>query len=210
MNPVEAANWGSLTTIEQKAYTCGHCGRDVGSSMGFSQGPSGPGRIYICGFCRRPTFISLIEDIQVPGPRFGRSIDHLPEALGVLYDEARSCMAVNAFTAAVLAARKILMHVSVDLGAKEGRTFLNYITFLVQNNHISARSKVWVDHIRAKGNEANHEIRLATRDEADLLLRFVEMLLRITYEFPESVPAVEAGVSVASESLERPANGSRE
>jgi len=41
-----------------------------------------------------------------------------------------------------------------------------------------------VDHIRTKGNEANHEIRLMGRQDAEELVTFVEMLLKFIYEFP--------------------------
>jgi len=42
----------------------------------------------------------------------------------------------------------------------------------------------WVDHIRKKGNEANHEIIIVEKDDATELLSFVEMLLKVIYEFP--------------------------
>jgi hypothetical protein len=138
---------------------------------------------------------------QVPGAAFGASVEHLETELERLFEEARNCMSVNAFSSAVLACRKMLMHVAVDLGAKPGQTFLKYVGYLQSNNHIPPGSKVWVDHIRSKGNEANHEIRLSTRDEAELLLRFTEMLLRITYEFPHKVPApLPAATGAASNS----------
>lgn len=142
--------------------------------------------ISICSFCSKPTFLE--GQSQVPGAPSGASVQHLDDELDALFDEARSCMAVESFTSAVLTCRKILMHVAVDLGAKPGQSFLSYVSFLQKNNHIPPRSKAWVDHIRQKGNEANHEIKVASRDEATLLVSFVEMLLRITYEFPRRVP----------------------
>ena len=48
--------------------------------------------------------------------------------------------------------------------------------------------KVWVDYIRQRGNEANHEIALMTQQDAEALITFVEMLLRFIYEFPGMVP----------------------
>jgi hypothetical protein len=45
-----------------------------------------------------------------------------------------------------------------------------------------------VDHIRKKGNEANHEIALMTRVDAEELLSFSEMLLKFIYEFPSRIP----------------------
>jgi hypothetical protein len=46
----------------------------------------------------------------------------------------------------------------------------------------------WVDHIRTKGNEANHEIVLMSAEDALELISFSEMLLKFIYEFPSRVP----------------------
>ena len=41
-----------------------------------------------------------------------------------------------------------------------------------------------MDYIRQKGNEANHEIVIMDRPEAEELLVFSSMLLKFIYEFP--------------------------
>jgi len=46
----------------------------------------------------------------------------------------------------------------------------------------------WVDHIRKKGNEANHEIVLMSEDDAKDLISFAEMLMKFIYEFPAKIP----------------------
>jgi hypothetical protein len=48
----------------------------------------------------------------------------------------------------------------------------------------SPGAKDWVDHIRDKGNAANYEIVIMDRDTAEELIKFVEMLLKVIYEFP--------------------------
>ena len=48
---------------------------------------------------------------------------------------------------------------------------------------IFPNGKNWLDHIRSKSNEANHEIVIMKRDEADDLISFTEMLLRLVFEF---------------------------
>ncbi len=104
-----------------------------------------------------------------------------------LYDEARQCIAANAFTASILSCRKILMHVAVSKGAKENLNFIEYVDYLAKNNYLAQGGKDWVDLIRQKGNEANHEIKIMSENDAKDLIKFTEMLLKIIYEFPADV-----------------------
>ncbi len=46
----------------------------------------------------------------------------------------------------------------------------------------------WVDHIRERGNEANHEITIMSADDAQSLIQFTEMLLKLVFEFPKKMP----------------------
>jgi hypothetical protein len=115
-------------------------------------------------------------------------VRHVPTAVGSLYDEARGCITGNYHTAAILLCRKILMHIAVEKGAKEGLRFIEYIDHLANSGYVPPNGKPWVDHIRQKGNEANHELVIMAREDATLLLTFLEMLLRFIYEFPNSIP----------------------
>jgi hypothetical protein len=54
-------------------------------------------------------------------------------------------------------------------------------------HHVPIDSKIWVDHIRQKGNEATHNINIMDKDDALELLSFVEMLLKLIYEFPSRI-----------------------
>jgi hypothetical protein len=49
---------------------------------------------------------------------------------------------------------------------------------------IPPNAKAWVDKIRNKGNEANHQIVLMGECDAKLLIALSEMLLKIVYEYP--------------------------
>jgi hypothetical protein len=79
------------------------------------------------------------------------------------------------------------MHIAVAKGAKVGESFTGYVDFLATNNYVPPDAKDWVDHIRKKGNEANHEIVIVKREDAEELLEFVEMLLTVIYVFPAAV-----------------------
>lgn len=99
------------------------------------------------------------------------------------------CVSVNSHTAAVLTCRKLLMNVAVAQGAPVGESFLTYVEHLAAKGFVPPNGRVWVDHIRNKGNEANHEIALMSRADADELISFIEMLLKFIYEFPSRVPS---------------------
>ena len=125
-----------------------------------------PGRhVFVCAVCDSPT--AKLGGRQYPGVTFGDTVRALPTDVQVLYDEARGDMAVPAYTSAVLVCRKILMHVAVELGAQPNLKFVEYVDYLWDNHHVPVNAKAWVDHIRDKSNEANHEIVQMSREEAE-------------------------------------------
>ncbi|HEY8084037.1 MAG TPA: DUF4145 domain-containing protein [Methylophilaceae bacterium] len=184
-------SWEAIQTINSRSYTCGYCGSPLSSERGWRarNGPSGVyiATIYICHKCASPTFFD-IADNQTPGIVFGNVVSDIPEEnVSQLYEEARRTTGAGAYTAAVLCCRKLLMHIAVSKGANAGDTFINYVQFLADKNFIPPDAKEWVDHIRKKGNEANHEISIMSKDDAEELLSFCEMLLKVIFEFPAIV-----------------------
>ena len=179
--------WQQLQGLSPRQFRCGHCGFNVASDKGYGWGNTAR-RLYICPNCLRPTYFE--DDLgQFPGVTPGNEVAHLPGQLEKLYREARMCCSVSAYTASVLASRKLLMNISVEQGAKEGLKFIEYVEYLAGNGYIPPNGKGWVDHIRKKGNEATHEIALMGSTEAEELIAFSEMLLKFVYEFPSRVPA---------------------
>jgi len=79
------------------------------------------------------------------------------------------------------------MHIAVEKGADEGLKFIQYIEYLDGRNYIPPDGREWVDYIRKKGNDANHEIIIMTMEDAKDLVSFTGMLLKIIYEFPSKV-----------------------
>jgi hypothetical protein len=112
----------------------------------------------------------------------------VPDDLRRLYDEARRSAGVGAFTSSVLTCRKILMHIAVDKGADAGQTFVSYVQHLATAGFVPPGGEGWVDYIRQRGNDANHEIAIMGESDATALITFTEMLLRFIYEFPKLIP----------------------
>jgi hypothetical protein len=188
--------WKQPEYIQNQSWVCGYCGRHVSSDRGYSlhqhKDASGGqvGGAYICPNCNGTSLIVTGGDV-FPSHTMGNPVTHLPEAIEKLYDEARSCSSEKNFTATVMVCRKILMNVAVDRGAKDGLRFIEYVNYLAENGYIPPNGRHWVDHIRKKGNEANHEITIMSETDAQELLTFVEMLLRFVHEFPNMIPNPE-------------------
>lgn len=148
--------------------------------------------IYLCPHCDFPTFFGISTrdntPYQLPGSKPGESVANLPVDLNMLYEEARQCVASGCYTASVMISRKMLMNIAVAHGAKEGESFQKYVEYLESKGYVPPNGKQWVDHIRQRGNEANHEIALMSEADAMLLVTFVGFLLRFIYEFPGMVP----------------------
>lgn len=177
--------WAHVQPLEAKLYICGHCGNKIAADKGYPSGLPGL-HIRMCPVCDLPTLFDGNQ--QVPGVAFGDNVGHLPAGIKELYAEARRCCSINAFTSSVLASRKLLMHIGVEQGAKPNRAFAAYVEHLAEAGYVPPNGKAWVDVIRTKGNEANHEIQLMSKEDAELLLSFLEMLLRFIYEFPKKIP----------------------
>ena len=82
---------------------------------------------------------------------------------------------------------------AASAGLRESRERLQDSSFRLRSHFRTRRGYVppngqgWVDHIWTKGNEANHEIRLMRKTDAEELISFSEMLLKFIYEFPQRV-----------------------
>lgn len=194
--------WRQVAEQPPRSYVCGHCGSSLSSNTGYSKAanPDGSGGtvgyIYVCHNCHKPTYFEGI--VQIPGARPGEDVKGITDSgVEALYREARDTYSQNAFTATVLCCRKLLMHVAISKGAKEGKKFIEYVEYLSSENYVPRDAKSWVDQIRATGNEANHEIVIMTEEQAKDLLSFASMLLKLVYEFPSKVPAPKTSVTAS-------------
>ena len=184
-------SWFNVTTLASRAFVCGHCNKHVASDKGYISQAKYPGEsryeIYICSWCKSPNFFSS-SGVQVPGVAPGNPVKGLPKDISLLYEETRQCMSVSSYTASVMLCRKILMHIAVEKDAEENKPFKYYVDYLKEKHYLPSDSEKWVNHIREKGNEANHEITICTKEDAQNLIRFVEMLTKFIYEYSSFNP----------------------
>lgn len=192
------SEWNDLSELNSRSYTCGYCGSNITSKEGYFISDSigratGEGYIYICHKCNKPTFISYSG--QTPGCPFGKTFKEniFPDNnTYLLYEEIRNCISANAFTSAVLSARKLLMHIGVNCGADEGKSFEYYVNYLDENGYVSKNCKRWIDIIRKKGNEANHDIQIFSEQDAKQIIKFIEIMISVIYEMPSEADLIES------------------
>lgn len=187
-------SWDRPDSIGSHSYRCGYCGLWVASERGWTAkvmldtGQVHHGEwagIVVCHNCTRPTFVgSRYAASQTPAPLFGDWVDDTPDDVGRLFNEARRACSSESYTATVLCCRKLLMHVAVSRGAEPNGSFVEYVDYLEKQHYVAPDAHEWLDHIRKKGNEANHEINIMRKEEAQELIGFSEMLLKIVFEFP--------------------------
>ena len=185
------SHWNGQPTVNPRKYVCGYCSSTVSSEKGFqivNRANTQVGGVHICPNCLSPTYFPPHENRQIPGSTFGNAVAHVPDALRTLYNESRDCVANGDYTASVLVCRKMLMNIAVEQGAKPNLKFIEYVDYLSEKGFVPPHGKHWVEHIRKKGNEANHEIALMVDKDAKELVVFIEMLLKFIYEFPNLVP----------------------
>jgi hypothetical protein len=124
-----------------------------------------------------PTYFSIGQ--QIPDIAAGSEVQSLPPDVEKLYREARNCVAASAYTAAVLCARKLLMNIAVAQGDQPGRNFFEHIEYLAGKGFVPPNGRGWVDHIRRKGNEATHEIKMMSRADSEELITFIENVTEV-------------------------------
>lgn len=186
-------NWQN-TESRTRRFVCPHCGVTTASLSAYVSKNSASTqldhRILICPECRLPTYFGP-DGVQIPGVAFGRAVEHLQPPVEAAYNEARRCMSVAAYTAAVMLCRKILMNVAVHEGADKNEGFKYYVEYLANEHHLPKRLDGCVAHIREIGNEANHEIEATDKETAERVMNFTEIMLTVMYEMPGRLPEAE-------------------
>jgi hypothetical protein len=80
----------------------------------------------------------------------------------------------------------MLVDLAVDQGDDyiRGKRFFQYVEFLAAKMFAPDQGKDWLNKIKDRGNDATHELGVMGAQDAMLLITFIEMILRLLYEFP--------------------------
>jgi hypothetical protein len=171
-------NYDGSTEDGWYTFTCGHCGTLVSGAV--VAGYKGRVNWLLCTSCDEGSVAN--GGTVVPGVPFGPSIAGVPPDTAAAYEQARRSMSVAAYTGAELICRKMLMHIAVERGAPEGKTFAEYVSYLESSGYVTPPMKPWVDVIRKHGNLAAHVIEEPDKTRAESTLMFTAELLRLIYE----------------------------
>jgi Domain of unknown function (DUF4145) len=201
--------WAGPKRSISHTFVCGFCGNKVASDTGWDA--ESMGAIRLCPECNFPTFFGFIQvhrelvRMVVPPSPPGRDVQNIPEPIKTLYAEARQSAGAGSYTASVLTCRKMLVDLACANGDewKKGKQFWEYVKYLNGKLFAPDAGQVWINRIRDQGNKATHELGVQSEADAAELLRYVEMLLRLLYEFPQHdsepiriAPDTEAGAGM--------------
>jgi len=183
--------WQNISNVNSIPFICWNCGNKVSSEKAYKSyddyNPSQIGSlIYICPHCKAPVIVDD-ENKQILLPLPGKKINKLPENISIIYSEIRKCMQSGCFNGAIMLMRKLIMHIAVEEGADEGEKFVEYIDYLCDKGIVPRKSKNKTDSVRTLGNSTNHEVENRTQEDAQNCFEFIELLLKVNYEFADEV-----------------------
>jgi len=173
------------------SFDCGHCGQSTsGRVLCTLHDAEGKAEVAWCHCsCEKqlPTVICASpEGTQFPEHCEFKAGTKWPNDISELFNEASKSYGASAYTATTMVCRKILMVCACMEGADEGKSFLSYVDYIVQEVLPLPRARTSIDAIRQIGNEANHKVAFVTRSDARRALEIVSYLLNSIYSLPDA------------------------
>jgi hypothetical protein len=112
-----------------------------------------------CNACHKPLLVKDIGGVVYPPPQPGPVSEAIPEPMRSDLREAKQCLAVAAWNAAVVMARRALQCAAVEQGAPVGRDWplWKQIKWLDDNRKVTTQQREWADAARWVGNHGAHD-----------------------------------------------------
>lgn len=179
--------WENVEKIKSKDFICWNCGNEIASNIGYVSIDDRnymKAGIYICHKCNSPNVFD-VDGYPIKNIKIGKYIKDLPVDIKKIYEEARECLSVGAYTATIMLLRKILMAVAVLEGAEENKSFKYYLEYLCKERLVHRKQTKQAENVKDLGNDANHKIECRTKQEAEMLFNFVQQFLITNYEFAD-------------------------
>lgn len=123
---------------------------------------------------------------QFPQSRHFTPGERWPSDLVQLYDEAAKSYSAEAYTAATMVARKLLMAIACKEGATDGKPFVEYVDYITTRVLAYPKAKDSIDRIRLIGNDANHSLQFVSRDDARRAIEIIGYIMNTIYSLPSA------------------------
>jgi hypothetical protein len=145
--------------------------------------------VWLCPDCESINLnCSLNNEVITLIPKFnnngvyGKLLNCEDDDLKKLFDDFNTCLQIGLTSPAVLVARKILMHLAVsETNCDTNLKFVDYINELDKSGILGKKWKDKLELLRRLGNEENHEIKIASIDDADLVNEIIVGLIDNIY-----------------------------
>jgi len=190
INNFKKGRWNKFDRLSTISFICWNCNNKVASEKGYySYHPINNAVLSIISICPNCNSPNMQDDEKnnIISPLPGIEIKNLPEQIEKTYNETRKCMQTVCFNAAIMLMRKMIMHIAVEEGDSEGKSFVEYVNFLCDEGIVPKKSRSKAESIRNLGNSANHEVENRTEDDAKNCFEFIELLLKVNYEFADNL-----------------------
>jgi len=110
-------------------------------------------------------------------------VDHLPEAIGSIWDEAVTVFRVGAQASAVVACGRVL-EASADTREVQGKTLQERIERMQKEGVITREFRDAMDYVRLIRNVGAHAGQDVSQESAEGTMRFTLQMLRLLFEVP--------------------------
>lgn len=150
---------------------------------------------WICPTCKKPNLHeNNFEEAITIVPKYGISISKQyvkrNKNTVKLLQEFFKCKSIGAYSACILLGRKILMHIALEeedininkSSIKEGKGFLYYVDEIVKSAVLGKKWKPKLDKLRDLGNNENHDNKIATKNDADIVADIIVGLIYNLYD----------------------------
>ena len=145
-----------------------------------------------CNACQKPILAAEDGIWILPPPQPGPVSDAIAEPMKSDLREAKACLAVSAWNASVVMARRALQTAAVEIGAPKGKNLGVQIKYLEDNHLITTPQKNWCEAARWVGNHGAHDtepdlqsgvvvITEVGKDDAEETIKLVEHLFETLY-----------------------------
>lgn len=183
--------WKSYSEGEAatQGYLCPHCGLNAaGKKRVVIDNNNGTGYFILkCPSCEKPAIFCRMDGKTFPFAKALRTVKHITENIAAVYNEIDTAIGAGCYTAAVILARTAIMHIAVEQGAEENKSFQFYVNYLVEKGFVPPNANAWIDAIRKMANESVHHLEIWHKQDAEKIGTFLMYLLVFIYELPASV-----------------------